>query len=46
LNCGEMHEYVFAAFNLDEAIAFFCVKPFNCTFQMNNLLKIIAIIDE
>jgi len=46
LDCGEMYEYVFAAFYLNKAIAFLCVKPFNCTFQMNNLLKIIAIIDE
>ncbi|MDT3426937.1 hypothetical protein J2Z22_002471 [Paenibacillus forsythiae] len=35
-----MNEYVFAAVNLDETVAFFCVKPFYCTFQVNNLLKI------
>ena len=28
---AEMHEYVFAAFNLDKTKAFFCVKPFHCS---------------
>lgn len=40
LNCGEMYEYVLAAFILNKTVTLFCVKPFNCTFQMNNLLKI------
>lgn len=40
LDCREVYEYVFAAFYGKETITFFCVKPFNCTFQMNNLLKI------
>ena len=30
---GEMYEYIIATIFLrDEAIAFFCVKPFYCTF--------------
>ena len=32
LNCGEMYEYVLAALIVgDEAVALFCVKPFDCT---------------
>jgi len=33
LDCGEVNEYIVAAFYLNESVAFFCVKPFNCTFQ-------------
>lgn len=40
LNCGEMYENVFAAFSRNKTITFLCVKPFNCTLQVNNLLKI------
>jgi hypothetical protein len=29
-----VHEYIVAAFNLDEAIAFFCVKPLNYTLHL------------
>lgn len=39
LNRGEMNEYVVAVLYLNEAVAFLCVKPFNCSFQLNNLLK-------
>ncbi|AEI46321.1 hypothetical protein KNP414_07835 [Paenibacillus mucilaginosus KNP414] len=31
LDCGEVYEYVAAAFNFDEAETFFCVEPFHCT---------------
>jgi len=31
LDCGEMYEYIVAAFNFDEAETFFSVKPFYCT---------------
>jgi len=40
LDRGEMNEYVVSTIDLNESVAFFCVKPFNCTFQVNNLLKI------
>lgn len=40
LDCGEVYEYIASTFNFDETETFFCVKPFNCTFQVNNLLKI------
>lgn len=37
LNCAEVYEYIFAAFNLDETETFFCVEPLNCTLlQMNS----------
>src|SRR5882724_6896600 len=32
LNRGEMNEYVFAVFSLNEAIPFGCVKPLHCAF--------------
>ncbi|EGL16903.1 hypothetical protein HMPREF9413_0679 [Paenibacillus sp. HGF7] len=31
LDRGEMDENVFAAFNFNEAEAFLCVKPLNCS---------------
>ena len=40
LDSGEVYEYVFTVLNLDKAIAFFCVEPLNCSFQMNNLLNL------
>lgn len=43
LDCGVMNEHVFAVLNLDEAVAFLCVKPLNCSFQCNNLLKMSAV---
>ncbi len=39
LDCREVDEYVVAVFNGDKAVSFFCVKPFNCSSQMKNLLK-------
>lgn len=30
-DCGEMYEYIVAAFNFDETEAFLSVKPFNCS---------------
>jgi hypothetical protein len=39
LNSRVMYEYIVPAINLDETVAFFCVEPFNCTFQVNNLLE-------
>ena len=30
-DCAEVNEYVVAAFNFDEAKAFFCVEPFYCS---------------
>src|SRR5207247_5623681 len=32
LNRGEVYEYVFTVFSLNEAIPFGCVKPLHCTF--------------
>lgn len=40
LNSREMNEYVVSAINLDESVAFFCIEPFYCTFQVNDLLNI------
>ncbi|EGL15721.1 hypothetical protein HMPREF9413_5181 [Paenibacillus sp. HGF7] len=31
LDCGEVYEYIVAAFNFDKTKAFFSVEPFNCT---------------
>jgi hypothetical protein len=39
LDCREVNEYIVAVLYGDKTVAFFCVKPLNCTFQMKNLLK-------
>ncbi len=31
LDSGEVNEYVASAFNFDETVTFFCVKPFYCS---------------
>jgi len=31
LDCAEVYEYIFSAFNFDETEAFLSVEPFNCS---------------
>jgi len=46
LDRREVNEHVVAFFYGNEAVAFLCVKPLNCSSQMKNLLKISPSVGE